>query len=68
MSLKGELLTQKDLKVNSSQTTGEVKLEKRFNESFTGYVGDRISSITNGTISNTNISNSPTATGTTTGD
>lgn len=67
-SLKGEVLTQKDLKANSKQTTGEVKIERKFNESFTGYVGDRVSNISNGVVSNTNITESPTANGTTTGD
>lgn len=73
MKLKGEIITQKDLTANSSQTAGEAKLEKKFNESLTGYVGDRIQKVSNGLIpnaivDNTNVSNSPTAISTMTGD
>ena len=73
MRLKGEIIDQKDLTANSSQILGEVKLEKKFNESFSGYVGDRIKKVNNGlivntNIDNTNVSNSPTATGAITGD
>lgn len=64
MTLKGEAVAQKDLKTGAKQTTTEVKVEKKFNESFTGYIGERHQTIDNNTVvSNSNINSSPTANG-----
>lgn len=72
MKLKSEILSQKDLTANTTQIAGEIKIEKKFNESFTGYIGDRVKKISNGIVSysddTSNISNSPNATGTSIGD
>lgn len=62
--LKVEALSQKDLQVKSSQQTGEIKVERKFNDYFTGYIGDRISKVDNAVVSNTNIINAPVANGT----
>lgn len=67
-SLLGEAVSQKDLQTNSKQLTGEIKLEKKFNDSFTAYIGDRVSNVSNATVSNNNIINAPVANGTTTGN
>lgn len=67
-SLKSEAVSQKDLQANSKQLTGEVKVEKKFNDNLTAYVGDRVSNISNGTVSNTDIMNAPVANGTTVGN
>lgn len=67
-SLKGEAVSQNDLQANSKQLTGEVKVEKKFNDSFTGYIGDRVSNISNSVVSNTSIINAPSVNGTTTGN
>lgn len=69
LKLKSEVLKQKDLSADTDQTVGEIKLEKKFNESFTGYIGDRLQKISNGiTNVENNISESPSATGTTIGE
>lgn len=62
ITFKGEFVSQKDLKTNATQQVTEVKVEDKFNDNFTGYVGMRNQTINNPISSNnnTNVSNSPT--------
>ena len=62
MQIKSDLIEQKDLRVGSEQKTIELKVEKKFNENFTGYVGTKYQENINPNATQTSVNEAPTAT------